>query len=130
MARRQHAGGRWCWRLLRRLGLGIVGELAQRAVRCLARDQSLALLVAQPTEQLVASDRVAKLASLVVSARSTAVKWATLEVASSSTRGRSWDPSGRGPPWECRAARGHQARPKEVQQPSWGTAKGGTLTVL
>ena len=33
-------------------------------------------------------------------------------------------------PWECRAARGHQARPEEVQEPSSGAAKGGTLTML
>ena len=28
--------------------------------------------------------------------------------------------------WECRAAQSHQARPEEVQEPSWGAAKGST----
>ena len=32
-------------------------------------------------------------------------------------------------PWECRAAQSRQARPKEAQQPSSGTAK-GRMTVL
>ena len=31
---------------------------------------------------------------------------------------------------ECRAAQSRQARPEEAQEPSWGTAKGGTLTML
>ena len=69
------------------------------------------------------------------------------------------DPSGRASPWECRATQSHQVRPEEAQQPSypeppgaelghcqgrlglglglgqagalpsWGTAKGGTLSV-
>ena len=55
---------------------------------------------------------------------SKAVKCATLEAASSSTGGRGWDPTGRGPPWECQAARGRQARPEEAQEPGWGAAKG------
>ena len=39
--------------------------------------------------------------------------------------GAQWPgPSGRGPPRECRAARGHQARPEEPQEPSSGAAKG------
>ena len=33
-------------------------------------------------------------------------------------------------PWECRAAQSRQAPPEEAQQPSWGAAKGGTLTTL
>ena len=41
-----------------------------------------------------------------------------------STRGRSWVPSGRASPWECRAAQYRQVRPEEAQEPSWGTAKG------
>ena len=58
------------------------------------------------------------------------MKPATWEAARSSNCGSSWDSPGRGPPWECRAARGHQVRPEEVQEPSWGTSRGGTLTVL
>ena len=40
-----------------------------------------------------------------------AVKSATLEATSSSTGGRGCDPTGRGPPWECRAARGPPGAP-------------------
>eukprot|EP00964_Phaeocystis_antarctica_P039859 scaffold22787_cov63-Phaeocystis_antarctica.AAC.1 len=32
-------------------------------------------------------------------------------------------------PWEGRAVQGRQARPEEAQEPSWGTAKWGTLTM-
>ena len=55
------------------------------------------------------------------------MKLATLEAASPSLRGRGWDPTGRGPPWECRAARGHQARAEEalLQAPRWGTSRSG-----
>ena len=51
--------------------------------------------------------------------------------ARSSNGGRGGGPSGRGPPWECRAARGRQARPEEalLQEPSWGTARVGSLTM-
>eukprot|EP00964_Phaeocystis_antarctica_P105494 scaffold70488_cov59-Phaeocystis_antarctica.AAC.7 len=37
---------------------------------------------------------------------------------------------GQAPPWECRAAQSRQAHPEEAQEPSWGTAKGGTLPML
>ena len=67
----------------------------------------------------------------LVPGRSNARESATLEAARSSNWGRGcWGPAGRGPPWECRAARGHQARPEEPQEPSWGAAKAATLTVL
>ena len=39
---------------------------------------------------------------------------------------RPWQGSRRPGPWECRAARGRQARPEEVQESSWGTAEGVT----
>ena len=61
---------------------------------------------------------------------SRAGEWAVLEAASSSTRGSGWAPSGRASPWECRAAQNRQARPEEVQGPSWANAKGGTLNTL
>ena len=48
-------------------------------------------------------------------------------MARSSTRGTGWAPSGWASPWECRAAQSRQARPQEVQEPSWGTAKGWHL---
>ena len=32
--------------------------------------------------------------------------------------------------WECRAAQSRQARPEEAQEPSWGAAKGDSLTML
>ena len=32
--------------------------------------------------------------------------------------------------WECRAAQSRQAHPEEVQEPSWGAAKVGSLTVV
>ena len=56
-----------------------------------------------------------------------AVESATLEAARSGIRDSGWDPTGRVPARECKAARGHQARPEGVQEPSWGTAKRGTL---
>jgi hypothetical protein len=49
---------------------------------------------------------------------------------SSSSRGSGWAPSGPASPWECRAARSHQARPEEAQEASWGAAKEGTLALL
>eukprot|EP00964_Phaeocystis_antarctica_P013008 scaffold7127_cov21-Phaeocystis_antarctica.AAC.1 len=59
---------------------------------------------------------------------------AALEAASSSTRGSGWAPSG---PASCpgcaeppRAAQSRQACPVEAQEPSWGPAKGGALTML
>eukprot|EP00964_Phaeocystis_antarctica_P003643 scaffold1958_cov35-Phaeocystis_antarctica.AAC.2 len=55
---------------------------------------------------------------------STAVEWATLEAASSSTRGSGGALSGPASFWECRAAYRAAARPEEAQEPSWGTAKG------
>ena len=61
-----------------------------------------------------------------------AVKWATFEGGSLEQR-RPWlgsHPTGPGPTWECRAARGHQARPEEVREPSWGTVQGATSTML
>jgi hypothetical protein len=33
-------------------------------------------------------------------------------------------------PWECRAAQSREARREEAQEPSWGTAKATTLSVL
>eukprot|EP00964_Phaeocystis_antarctica_P083851 scaffold52787_cov60-Phaeocystis_antarctica.AAC.2 len=62
--------------------------------------------------------------------RSRAVKSAALEAASSSTRGGGWASSGLDSSWECRAAQSHQARPEEAQEPSWGTANAGTLTMM
>ena len=53
-----------------------------------------------------------------------------LEAARSSTRGSGWAPSGPASSWECRAARTRQARPEKAQEPSWGTAQAGTLTLL
>ena len=32
--------------------------------------------------------------------------------------------------WECQVAQSCQVRPKEGQEPSWGTEKGRTLTML
>eukprot|EP00964_Phaeocystis_antarctica_P059909 scaffold35667_cov63-Phaeocystis_antarctica.AAC.2 len=46
-----------------------------------------------------------------------------MEVASSSTRGGGWEPSGSASSWECRAAQSRQACPEEAQEPSWCTAK-------
>eukprot|EP00964_Phaeocystis_antarctica_P001686 scaffold881_cov65-Phaeocystis_antarctica.AAC.3 len=55
-----------------------------------------------------------------------AVQSATLEAASSSSRGSGWAPSGPASPlWECRAARSRQARPEEAQEPSSGAVKRG-----
>ena len=56
---------------------------------------------------------------------SKAVKSAALEAAHSSSRG-----SGPASAWECRAVQSRQARPAEVQELSWGTAKEDTLTML
>ena len=68
---------------------------------------------------------------LPVSEWSTAVKSAALEAARSSTRGSGWAPSGSASVWECRAAWSRQARPGEaLLEPSWGTAKRASLTVL
>ena len=52
-----------------------------------------------------------------------AAKSATLEAASSSTRGSGWAPTGPASSWECRAAQSRQARPEEAQEPSSGTAQ-------
>ena len=41
-----------------------------------------------------------------------------------------WAPSGSANSWECRAAQGRQKCPEEAQEPTWGTAKAGTLTML
>ena len=60
----------------------------------------------------------------------TAVKWAALEAAGSSTRGNGWAHSGPASSQECGAAQSRQARPEKAQEPSWGTAKRGTLTIL
>ena len=57
------------------------------------------------------------------------MKSATLEAASSATRGGGGAPSGWASLWECRAAQSHQARPEEVQEPSWGTVKGDKVTL-
>ncbi len=46
--------------------------------------------------------------------------------ASSSTLGNGWSPSGTDSPGRS-TARSRQARPDELQEPSWGTAKGGKL---
>eukprot|EP00964_Phaeocystis_antarctica_P122994 scaffold86659_cov45-Phaeocystis_antarctica.AAC.3 len=51
------------------------------------------------------------------------VKSATLEAASSSTRGSGGRLVGRPLPGSASAARRRQARPEEAQEPSWGTAK-------
>ena len=32
--------------------------------------------------------------------------------------------------WECLAAKSRRARPEEAQELSWGSGKGGTLTML
>ena len=58
------------------------------------------------------------------------MKSAALEAANSSTRGSGRAPGGPAFSWECRAAQSHQARPEEAQEPSWGTAKAGALTML
>ena len=58
------------------------------------------------------------------------MKWATLEAARSSSWGRGWDSPGRASLRECQAAQSCQARAEEAKEPSWGTAKGGTLTML
>ena len=55
--------------------------------------------------------------------------WAAVEAARSSTRGDGWVPSGWASLWECRAARGRQARAEEAQGARWGAAKAGTLTM-
>ena len=39
-------------------------------------------------------------------------------------------PGDRSLPWERRASQSRQARPEEAQEPTSGTAKGGTLTLL
>ena len=51
--------------------------------------------------------------------RSNAVKWPTLEAASSSPRGGGWAPSGWASLSEYRAAQSRQARPEEAQGASW-----------
>eukprot|EP00964_Phaeocystis_antarctica_P148433 scaffold115276_cov48-Phaeocystis_antarctica.AAC.1 len=61
----------------------------------------------------------------IVPAWSKAAKSAALEAASSSTRG-----SGQASSWECRATQSSQGRPEEAQEPSWDTAKAGTLNML
>ena len=38
-------------------------------------------------------------------------------------------PVGRSSAWECRAAQRHEARPEEAQEPSWGAAQRGALTM-
>ena len=56
--------------------------------------------------------------------------WRRLARAAEEER-RAWLGSkGQGPPWECRAAQSRQVRPEEAQEPSWGTAQGGSLTML
>ena len=62
--------------------------------------------------------------------RSNEEKWAALKAVGSSIRGSGWALSGPDSSWECRAAQSRQARPEEAQEPSGGTAKGRTLTVL
>ena len=55
----------------------------------------------------------------------------TASEAGSSTRGTvAGRPVGRPLFWEHRASRSCQARPEEAREPTSGTAKGGTLTVL
>ena len=55
---------------------------------------------------------------------------AALEAARSSTRGSGGASSGSASPWECRVVGSREARPEESQEPRWGAAKRGTLTVL
>eukprot|EP00964_Phaeocystis_antarctica_P122394 scaffold86053_cov47-Phaeocystis_antarctica.AAC.4 len=49
--------------------------------------------------------------------------WRRLARAPEAVAGR---PVGRPPPWERRASQSCQARPEEAQEPSWGSARGGT----
>ena len=78
-----------------------------------------------------ASASIALVLPMVAPTRSKAVESVTLEPAGSCSRGSGWACSGSASSWECRiTAQSRQARQEEAQQPSWGSAKAGTLTML
>ena len=56
--------------------------------------------------------------------------WRRLARATEAVAGRPVGCGGAASSWECRAAQSCQVRPGEAQEPSWGTAKAGSSTMV